>query len=104
LLMPGLSFDDNICGTDNDFDRPSGTGPLCIATRALRAWLRSACPSGTKAIRPSKRQTIILALMGLKPWAKFFNLFGAIKHPKLHNYLGATRTFSVKGSGYSRLL
>jgi hypothetical protein len=27
---------------------------LCIATQALRAWLRSACPSGTKAIRPSK--------------------------------------------------
>ena len=26
-------------GTDNDFDRPSGTGPLCIATQALRAWL-----------------------------------------------------------------
>ncbi len=45
----------NICGTDNDFDRPSGTGPLCIATQALRAWLLSACPSGTKAIRPSKR-------------------------------------------------
>jgi hypothetical protein len=68
LLMPGLSFDDNICGTDNDFDRPSGTGPLCIATQALRAWLRSACPSGTKAIRPSKRQTIILALMwGINP-------------------------------------
>ncbi|HSZ78523.1 MAG TPA: hypothetical protein VK775_14050 [Chthoniobacterales bacterium] len=37
-----------ICGTDNDFNRPSGTG-LCIDTQALRAWLRSACPSGTKA-------------------------------------------------------
>jgi hypothetical protein len=35
-------------GTDNDFDRPSGTGPLCIANQALRAWLLSACPSGTK--------------------------------------------------------
>ena len=45
----------NICGTDNDFDRPSGTGPLCIATQALRAWLLAACPSGTKAIHPSKR-------------------------------------------------
>jgi hypothetical protein len=37
-----------------DFDRPSGTGALCIATQALRAWLLSPCPSGTKAIRPSK--------------------------------------------------
>jgi hypothetical protein len=27
------------------FDRPSGTEALCIATQALRAWLRSACPS-----------------------------------------------------------
>ena len=45
-----LSFDDKIYGTDNDFNRPSGTGPLCIDTQALRAWLRSACPSGTKAI------------------------------------------------------
>jgi hypothetical protein len=26
-----------ICGTDNDFNRPSGTGPLSIATQALRA-------------------------------------------------------------------
>jgi hypothetical protein len=49
LLMPGLSFDDNICGTDHDFDRPSGTGPFCIATQALRACLLSACPSGTKS-------------------------------------------------------
>ena len=52
-----------MCGTDNDFDRLSGTGSLCIATQALHAWLLSACPSGTKAIRPSKRHTIILALM-----------------------------------------
>ena len=52
-----------MCGTDNDFDRLSGTGSLCIATQALRAWLLSACPSGTNAIRPSKRHTIILALM-----------------------------------------
>src|ERR1700726_562900 len=43
----------NISGTDHDFDRPSGTGALCIATQALRAWLLSACPSGTKAIRPA---------------------------------------------------
>jgi hypothetical protein len=45
--------------------------------QALRAWLLSACPSGTKAIRLSKRLTIILALMGSKPWAKFFSPFGA---------------------------
>ena len=31
----------NICRTDNDFDRPSGTGSLCIATQALRAWILS---------------------------------------------------------------
>ena len=31
----------NICGTYNDFDRPSGTGSLCIATQALRAWILS---------------------------------------------------------------
>ena len=44
----------NIFGTDNDFDRPSGTAvSLCIAIQALRAWLLSACPSGTKAIHPS---------------------------------------------------
>jgi hypothetical protein len=43
----------NICGTDHDFDRPSGTGPLCFdGTQALRAWLRSACPSGTKSHSP----------------------------------------------------
>jgi hypothetical protein len=58
----------NICGTDDDFDRPSGTRPVCIANQALRAWLQSTCPSGTKAIRPLYRLTIILALMGLKPW------------------------------------
>jgi hypothetical protein len=31
--------------------------------QALRAWLRSCCPSGTKTIRPSKRLATILALM-----------------------------------------
>jgi hypothetical protein len=30
--------------------------------QALRAWLLSCCPSGTNAIRPSRRLTIILAL------------------------------------------
>jgi hypothetical protein len=33
-------------------------------TSCLGAWLLSTCPSGTKAIRPSKRHTMILALMG----------------------------------------
>src|SRR6202021_2240295 len=47
------------------------TGPLCIATQALRAWLLSACPSGAKAIRPSKRHTIILALMRVYPGLNF---------------------------------
>jgi hypothetical protein len=35
--------------------RPSGTGPLCISTQALRAGYYRGCPSGTKTIRPSKR-------------------------------------------------
>ena len=47
LLMPGLSFDDKYLwtdnGTDNDFDRPSGTeaslhrypGTSCLATISL---------------------------------------------------------------------
>ena len=48
---------------------PSGTKPLSIATQALRAWLLSARPSGTKAIRLSKRLTSILALMGISPKA-----------------------------------
>jgi hypothetical protein len=29
----------------------SGTEPLYVDTQALRAWLLSACPSGTKAIQ-----------------------------------------------------
>jgi hypothetical protein len=33
---------------------PPGLGSLYIASQALRAWLRSACSSGTKASRPSK--------------------------------------------------
>ena len=33
-------------------------------TEALRAWLLSACPSGTKAILPSKRLRITLGLKG----------------------------------------
>jgi hypothetical protein len=51
--MPGLRFRRQInAGTDHAFDRPSGTGPLCIFTQALRAWLLSDYPSGTKTIAP----------------------------------------------------
>jgi hypothetical protein len=39
-------------------NRPSGAGPHFITTQAHRAWLRSACPSGTKATLPSKRLRI----------------------------------------------
>src|ERR1700722_14126017 len=45
----------------------------CLWTGAKHvqiAWLLSACPSGSKAIRPSKRLTIMLALMGLRPKAE----------------------------------
>src|ERR1700740_734182 len=45
----------NISGTDNDFDRPSGTGSLCISTQALRTWLLSCCPSGTKPFSRIKK-------------------------------------------------
>jgi hypothetical protein len=42
----------------------SATSELSVnvqtAGQALRAWLLSCCPSGTKAIRPSKRLTIIV--------------------------------------------
>jgi hypothetical protein len=53
-----------------------GRGLSASLPRALRAWLLSACPSGTQAIRPSKRLTIILALM-VETLAKFSSPFGA---------------------------
>jgi hypothetical protein len=59
---------------------PPGREPLCIGTQALRAWLLSASPSGTKAILPSTRLRIILALMGAtqgEPWAKLSALRGS---------------------------
>ena len=71
-------------------------GTSCLATINLS--LRD------KSHSPIKAPDNYLSAYGVETRAKFFNLFGAIKHPKLHNYLGATRTFSVKGSGYSRLL
>jgi hypothetical protein len=55
-------------GTDND--RPPGTGTLYIATQALGAWLRSACPSGTKELRNK------LVLMGLNPGLSFLDPVG----------------------------
>ena len=80
-----------------DFDRPSGTEPLCIAPQALRAWLLSACPSGTKAIRPSRRLPIILALMGITPGIYFFGPKGHKLSPKIF----ASPTFS-KRPNYAR--
>jgi hypothetical protein len=50
--------------------------------QALRAWLRSCCPSGTKYILPVEA-LIKLALIGLKPWAKFFSPSGATCHTSL---------------------
>ena len=60
---------------------PPGDWALCIATQALRAWLLSACPSGTKAIRPSKGPRTKLALMGLKPWVESSCPFETKNHP-----------------------
>jgi hypothetical protein len=57
-LMPGPGFPDNqyLWAKGNDFDRPSGTGALCIAAQALRAWLLACCPSGTKTFSAPKIQ------------------------------------------------
>jgi hypothetical protein len=80
----------NISGTANDFDRPSGTGALCIATQALRAWLRSACPSGTKG---HCRPRIKLALMGF-PWVTLGNPPNRISPEGLTGYgTNRLRTF-----------
>ena len=38
-------------GLTMSFGRPSGTEPLYVDTQALRAWLLSTCPSGTKAMQ-----------------------------------------------------
>jgi hypothetical protein len=51
------------------FDRPFGTGPLCISTQALRAWLLSGCPSGTKTIRPSPNKLSEDVLLGYLYWS-----------------------------------
>jgi hypothetical protein len=67
LAHAGLGSRTNISGTDNAFGRPSGTGFSESATQALRAWLRSARPAGTKAIRPPKGLADKLAPMGENP-------------------------------------
>jgi len=46
---------------------PPGQGPLRITTQALRAWLLSGCPAGTKAIRPSMIETIEVETIDLSP-------------------------------------
>ena len=43
---------------------PTGRCFRGTLSQALRAWLRSCCPSGTKAIRPSTGLAFMLALMG----------------------------------------
>src|SRR3984957_13427174 len=48
------------------FNRPAGTGQFSSCLQALRAWLRSCCPSGTKYILPAEA-LIKLAFTGLKP-------------------------------------
>src|ERR1700760_4790716 len=86
--------------SDHDFDRPSGTGSLYIATQALRAWLRSACPSGTKALRPSKDLALSQRLSELEPWAESSSPFGTKKDPKRglsarHSTLGPQTTLNT---------
>jgi hypothetical protein len=51
------------------------------AKQALRAWLLSACPSGTKAIRPSKTR-IKLAFLPLRPgpWQRIW--ISMMREPK----------------------
>src|SRR5271165_4386675 len=46
---------------------PPGRGSFCIATQALRTWLLSRCPSGTKYIHPP-RLLLKLTLMGARPY------------------------------------
>jgi hypothetical protein len=46
---------------------PSGTGCFCIGIQALRTWLLSRCPSGTKYIHPPR---LCLSAYGLKPWER----------------------------------
>jgi hypothetical protein len=79
---------------------PPGRDPLCIGTQALRAWLRSACPSGTKPFSHRKAIHYLgvygVATPGYAPGSsgrragvntcetQWVNLWSAkaIKHPK----------------------
>src|SRR5580692_10882778 len=64
LTFPGLK---SWAVFRSSFGRLEYTQENVQTAEALRAWLLSACPSGTKAIRPSKRHTIILALRRVYP-------------------------------------
>src|ERR1700722_11491818 len=48
------------------FNRPAGTGQFSSCLQALRAWLRSCCPSGTKYILPAEA-FITLRQLGSSP-------------------------------------
>jgi hypothetical protein len=63
------------------FNRPAGTGLFSSASRHFVPGYYRAVPPGQKP-SPIEVHRIILALMGLKPWAKSFGPFGAIKHSK----------------------
>jgi hypothetical protein len=49
-----------------------GRGALCIATRALRAWLLSAFPPD-KSHSPIEAPHNYLSAYGLKPWAESYS-------------------------------
>jgi hypothetical protein len=51
---------------ETEFNRPAGTGLFSSCRQALRAWLLSCCPSGTRYILPFE-DLIKLALMGFQP-------------------------------------
>ena len=65
------------------FDRPSGTAPLFIATQALRAWLLSACPSGTKTIRPEAPDNYLGHSRWNRPYLRY-GLCAGGSHPVRH--------------------
>jgi hypothetical protein len=75
LAHAGAQFRRQISvGLTIDFDRPSGTEASLHRYSSTSCLATITCPSGTnqpvppgQTIRPSKRHTIILALMGLQP-------------------------------------
>jgi hypothetical protein len=64
--MPELSFDGNICGLTMTSTVPPGQASL-HPTQALRAWLLSARPSGTKAICRSTPHNYLRLMGGNSP-------------------------------------